>query len=73
MKAFDKQNSKAREKAGDQPYYKKVVEFEKACPYCDGLIRFYRRDEHSCDCGTWQFNWSDSEYVYSKGKQNEMP
>ena len=71
MKALDKRNETARKKAGDQPYYKLVINYERACPHCDASLRTNyggppRMYDYECDCGFWVASWTSNDMTYTK-------
>lgn len=65
MKALDNKNATARKKAlaGKQPYYKAVVEYEKACPFCDTLLhKSDRLFSYACECSYWTTDYISNIY-----------
>jgi nitrite reductase/ring-hydroxylating ferredoxin subunit len=57
---------KEREKAKEasRAYYKRVIRYERACPFCDGLLS---PDEGSlaydCACSKWEYDWPTGELI----------
>lgn len=71
-KAMDLKNAKSRAKAGDSPYYKQVIDYVKACPYCDGTLIPYNY-ENTCECGHWVVSWSKpNTWTYTPKESNEL-
>jgi len=69
-KALDKTNEKARSKANDKPYYKLIMDYVRACPYCDAQLHSNGM-EMTCECGIWVASWIDMTYTYTKKEQQD--
>jgi nitrite reductase/ring-hydroxylating ferredoxin subunit len=57
---------KEREKAKEagRAYYKRVIHYERACPFCDGLLtQDYEFMKYSCACSNWFYDWKTGELV----------
>lgn len=48
-------DARGRAAANVEPYDKRVVSFQRTCPFCDGKIRGI--NGYHCNCGRWSIDW----------------
>lgn len=60
-----------RAAADFEPYYKRVIEHKKACPFCtQTLIYLFSQGRNKCDCGYWSYSWLRG-WKYQPKKEGE--
>lgn len=58
--------NKERDKAklDEKLYYKRVLRYEPACPFCEVTTIFNATKQvMTCECSEWKYDWSVDKYV----------